>query len=250
MIPIFIPTKGRSGDQKTAELLQKAGVEYTLVVEPQEKHLYAGHNIVVLPENDKGLAYSRNYILSLNKGLFGMFDDDVKDFGIVENKRCKSVPEKLIDFIGLCEKHRGFATYCPNYQQYAWSASKSYSVNIASEVMSIIDASHIGNARYDGDVFPDDRDFFLQLIMQGRKTVCFEKYWFSCPHVGTNKGGLHSLYASEEYRDGIMKLKYKWGELIKVSLRPDHTVNASVNRNKLKQLGILQNAQNAQNAQK
>ncbi|MDR1112784.1 MAG: hypothetical protein LBL18_03365 [Bacteroidales bacterium] len=239
MIPIFIPTKGRVNNQKTAELLQKTGIEYKLVVEPQEKHLYKGHNIVVLPENDKGLAYSRNHILSLNRGLFGMFDDDVRDFGIVENKRCKSVPEKLIDFIGLCEKHKGFATYCPNYRQYACSARKSYSVNIQSEVISVIDASLTGNARYDGDVFPDDRDFFLQLIVHGRKTVCFGKYWFSCPHVGKSNGGLHNMYMSGECEQGIMKLKQKWGEFIKVSRRPYNTINASVNRSKLKQSGIL-----------
>jgi hypothetical protein len=62
MIPIFIPTKARAGNQKTAALLQKIGLQYTLVVEPQEKHLYAGH----LLENNRGLAHSRNYILNLH----------------------------------------------------------------------------------------------------------------------------------------------------------------------------------------
>jgi hypothetical protein len=239
MIPIFIPTKGRSGNQKTAALLQKTGIEYTLVIEPQEKHLYPGHNTVVLPENDKGLAYSRNYILSLNKGLFGMFDDDVKDFGIVENKRCKTAPEKLIEFIGLCEKYKGFAAYCPAYQQYAWSANKSYSVNVSTEVVSVIDAALIGNARYDGEIFPDDRDFFLQLVVQGRKTICFNRYWFACPHVGTNKGGLQTVYASGEYGQKTMKLKQKWGEFIKLIRRPDGTVNTQIDRSKLKQSGII-----------
>jgi hypothetical protein len=219
MIPIFIPTKGRCKKQRTAGLLRSIGVEYTLVVEPQEAHLYGGHKIVTLPENNRGLAYSRNHILSINAGMFGMFDDDVVDFGVVVNGRCKSEAGKLIEFVSLCESVGGYATYCPAYRQFAWSSKKPYRINKPAEVMGIYDSSIIASTRYDACAFPEDRDFFLSLVLCGKKTIAFPKYWFSTPHVGSVKGGLQSDYASGRYVEGAENLKSKWGDLVTLKKR-------------------------------
>lgn len=236
MIPIFIPTKGRCKKQLTADLLRSIGVEYTLVVEPQEAHLYDGHKIAVLPENNRGSAYSRNHIISINAGMFGMFDDDVMDFGVVVNGRCKPENGKLIEFIRLCESVGGYATYCPAYRQFAWSAKKPYSINKPAEVMGIYDSSIIGSVRYDIGVLPEDRDFFLSLVLRGVKTIAFPKYWFSTPHVGVGKGGAQPDYASGKYLEGAAKLKSKWGDLVTLKKRDDGSINTRINHQRLNKL--------------
>src|ERR1041384_1064262 len=51
--PIYIPSKGRYDVCMTAQFLQKDRVPFTLVVEPQEAHLYAAHfgaeRLLILP---------------------------------------------------------------------------------------------------------------------------------------------------------------------------------------------------------
>ena len=80
----MIPTKGRAGKTKTDKLLCKADLHYCFVVEPQDSHLYAtlGHQIMVLPENDAGITYSRNWILKQMRKMkyerFWMLDDDIE----------------------------------------------------------------------------------------------------------------------------------------------------------------------------
>jgi hypothetical protein len=64
--PVYIPSKGRSDHCLVARELIKDKVPFRLVVEPQEKDIYAARfgdeKILVLPENDQGLVYARNWI--------------------------------------------------------------------------------------------------------------------------------------------------------------------------------------------
>ena len=104
MFPIYIPSKGRP-DFATAKLLnephppyidpyvvmdidmEEKPRPYTVFVEPQDAEAYriAGHaSIVVLRENDKGVAYARqpilDYAIQNNDRWFWMIDDDVIQF--------------------------------------------------------------------------------------------------------------------------------------------------------------------------
>jgi TET-associated glycosyltransferase-like protein len=104
MFQIYIPSKGRP-DFATARLfnephppcidpyvvvdidMEEKPRPYTVFLEPQDFEAYrkAGHaSIVVLPENDKGIAYARQAILdyAIQNGdkWFWMIDDDVIQF--------------------------------------------------------------------------------------------------------------------------------------------------------------------------
>ena len=86
--PIFIPTKGRARRCKTAELLRSQLVEFNLVVEPQDADDYAKEyglsNLMVLPKNDQGLVYARNYIkteaIKSGADWHWQLDDDIRWF--------------------------------------------------------------------------------------------------------------------------------------------------------------------------
>ena len=81
---IFIPTKSRYNNCKTADLFINYKSVY-LVVEPQEQHLYKSKypnsNIIVLPQNNKGIVYVRNYIKKYteqnNIKKYWQLDDDI-----------------------------------------------------------------------------------------------------------------------------------------------------------------------------
>jgi hypothetical protein len=140
-----------------------------------------------------GIAYVRNYILDLNDGMFGVLDDDITAFGFSNNGKCIKENGILLSFIENCEKNSGFAGYTMLYQQFAWckKQEKKYTLSASPEVASVFNKKLIGNARYREDVYPEDRDFTIQLLMQGGKTIQFIHYWFSCPKCQSNKGGLY-----------------------------------------------------------
>lgn len=80
-VKIYVISKDRP-DGKTFELLNKGGIPYTVVVEPQdvEKYRKFGHkNILELPENDRGFSYTVNYSKNQFDGVnpVMIMDDDI-----------------------------------------------------------------------------------------------------------------------------------------------------------------------------
>lgn len=92
-IHIFIPTKGRLNNQKTYNILKELNLNPILVIEPQEENeaIERDYDFIVLPEDNKGISYSRNYILNYvrkcNYEYICMIDDDISQFGFIENKK-------------------------------------------------------------------------------------------------------------------------------------------------------------------
>lgn len=86
--PIYIPSKGRAERVLTAKIFSQDNVPFRLVVEPQEMAAYAKawgeDRVLILPENDRGLVYSRNWIkqhsISCGDERHWQFDDDIECF--------------------------------------------------------------------------------------------------------------------------------------------------------------------------
>lgn len=88
--PVYIVSKGRSYKPMTARLFEEAGIEYFIVVEPQEKYEYikalSEKRILVLPFSNLGLGSypARNYIWedAIKKGFerHWIFDDNFIQF--------------------------------------------------------------------------------------------------------------------------------------------------------------------------
>lgn len=85
---IYIPSKGRPSTNRTAGLLKT--LRYKIVVEPQDygryRAIYPAENLVCLEENNKGLAYVRNYIKTYSRACgethHWQIDDDVIHFKV------------------------------------------------------------------------------------------------------------------------------------------------------------------------
>lgn len=62
----------------------------------------------------------------------------------------------------------------------------------------------------------EDRDFQLQTIKNGYGVLRFNHYWFSCPNVGSNEGGLFDLYQSKKDIDWAKNIVKSWHPFAKL----------------------------------
>lgn len=237
--PIFIPTKGRAYDLKTARVLAEERLPFTLVVEPQEADLYRsvpGGTVVVLPARDMGLAYSRRFILGLNDGWFWMMDDDVGYFlrRNLETRRAEKcrATEALHSAEVMFEGIENLGQGALEYRQVIWATTKPYMPQSACDVVVAI---HGGRVKARGvsyrDDFPckEDRDFTLQVLSSGLKTARCQSYGFSAPKNGSNRGGLMPEYSSGKEAVGSRALAAAWPGIVrehtKTNGRPDAKID-------------------------
>ena len=218
MYPVIIPSKSRPFSTIFREL-----PDATIVVEPQEvatyRRLNPAHSIVVLPENNRGLAYSRQFILDMmrQQGVdwFWMIDDDVKYTYRVENG--ETIKEPIKDVLASAEivitAVDGVALGALEYSQYAWGQKKPYALNSYCDVCVLLNASCTEPARYRLDIsLKEDRDFAMQVIASGALTMRTSKFAFHSPKNGQNSGGLQPLYRTPGYEDEVcQRVVDYWG---------------------------------------
>lgn len=245
MTPIYIPSKGRAGRSKL--LSENEG--FNVVVEPQEQHTYKmnhpSHNIIVLPENNMGITYVRNFIKDTTEGLeiarYWILDDDIQAFYYrAGNKMVKcDIYEALAGAESQFEKEKTDLGAL-EYQQIAWSAgNKNIITNGYCDVCVYVSNVASEGIRYSPEVEgKEDRDFAMQFIKEGLKVHRTTLYAFSAPKNGSNAGGLKEIFYDLSGReqkccDEMIK---KWGNQICEQItKPDGRRDVKINWNKIKQ---------------
>lgn len=219
---VLIPSKARP-QTKAYLIFEEAGYEVFHFLEPQDYDSYAVTNKVNIGENDKGITYVRNFMLDWCKErgeeACWIADDDIQAFGVFDGKTVKKDASILRDIEEMAEK-LPFEIFGMNYTQYAWTEKKNYSVNSKwCEVCVLIKVGKI-NWRYRENT-KEDRDFQLQTIQNGHGVLRFNKYWFSCPNIGSNEGGLYDWYASGKDAEAAEKMALQWSPWIKAIRKKD-----------------------------
>lgn len=220
VFPILIPSKKRP-KSKIFQLLKDDNLDFFVVVEPQDlnDYKYLGNRIIVLPENNRGLPYSRNYTLKktveFNFDWFWMIDDDVSRFYKTINRR--NIPITPRDAFELSEnfilKSDNVAQAAMEYQQFSWSQSKSVSYNSYCDVVVCINTKKAKNIKFRDEVtLKLDRDFTLQCLSRGYRTLKINHIAFSCPKNGSNEGGLFDVYKSGVEREAVDEMCRIWGK--------------------------------------
>ena len=67
----------------------------------------------------------------------------------------------------------------------------------------------------------EDRDFAMQTIKKGSGVLRFNHYWFSCPDVGTNKGGLQNEYKAKKDEQTAKKMCNEWFPFVTLKKKGD-----------------------------
>jgi hypothetical protein len=216
---VCIPSKNRPST-KTYQLFLDAGFEVYHFIEPQELELYDVPNKVSIELNDQGIGYVRNYVLNHarknNWQWIIVCDDDVVSFGIYNGKTVKqdaNIWYEIFDKV----KDLPYEIVGINYTQHSWHEKTPVSINRKfAEVCVLLHVSNI-----DWDYRPqfnlkEDRDFALQTIKYGYGVYRFNHYWFSCPDVGTNSGGLQDMYKQKKDELAAKKMSLEWAPFIKI----------------------------------
>jgi len=213
----FIPTKGRP-QTKTYKLFQDSGIEVKHFIEPQEIDKYQVPNKISIIENDKGIGYVRNFMLNYaranNYEWVIICDDDVVSFGVYNGKTIKKDATIWFDILKKAMS-LPFEIIGINYTQHAWHEKTNYSINKKfAEVCILMNVKNIKwNYRSEFNL-KEDRDFALQTIKNGNGILRFNKYWFSCPDVGSNTGGLQNMYKQKKDEESAKKMCYEWNPFI------------------------------------
>ena len=109
--PIYIPSKGRAEQSLTAQCLDKDGIFFYLVVEPQEHDEYAERfgntRVLTLPFRDRGSSIpARNWIMdhAINAGheRHWQLDDNIRRF--YRRKSLHRFPCRAGIALGLTER--------------------------------------------------------------------------------------------------------------------------------------------------
>lgn len=215
----FIPTKGRL-NTKTYKLFEEAGIEVKHFIEPKEFNFYEVPNKINIQKDNQGISYVRNFMLNYareNNHEWVIFcDDDVKSFGIYNGKTVKKTAGIWNDILEKAKK-LPFELIGINYTQHAWHEKTSYSINKKYvEVCVLMNVKKIHWDYVKG--MKQDRQFCFETIRNGYGVLKFNHFWFSCPDVGTNKGGLYNEYKNkddEKAAERLVKSYYPFAKLVR-----------------------------------
>jgi hypothetical protein len=237
--PIFIPSKGRAQTQKTGQLLAQAKIPFNFVVEPSELNAYSQiGNAIKLPENGMGLAYSRNFTLNHARQnsikWFWMLDDDINGFhksNGKKNSKCNAA-EALLTAQMILSGIPKLGQGALEYQQYSWSAKSQLKLNGYCDVAVCINTEKTKECQFRKEVdLKLDRDFTLQVLANGALTARASQIAFSAPKNGSNKGGLHDVYAKQNWEKSCsQKMQEIWGpEICALFQKPDGRHDVKIN---------------------
>lgn len=212
--PVYIISKGRADTRYTSEALEKIGVPYRIVIEPQEFEDYSAvidkEKILQLPFSNlgQGSIPARNWCWehSISEGheWHWILDDNIKSFLRFTNDQRYTVTSGTIfkcaeDFV---QRYENIALSGFQYRFFCGGATQPYKLNTRIYSCLLINNStpHRWRGRYN-----EDTDLSLRVLKDGYCTVLF--YAFLCSKMETMscKGGnTEDLYSADI--DGRLKM--------------------------------------------
>jgi hypothetical protein len=241
--PVYVISKGRHDCCLTARFLLKDGVDFRIVVEPQERELYAAEfgdeRLIVTPFSNLGLGSipARNFVWehSIEAGAkrHWILDDNI--YGMRRRFKTKKLPcdSRLAMTImeDFADRYENLAVAGPAYSFFVFSKLTPFYLNchVYSTLLIQNDVPFRWRGRYN-----EDTDLCLQVLAGGWCTALFNALMIEKRTTMSMKGG----NASELYKgDGRLKmaraLERMWPGVVKVDRRfnrPQHVVKDSWRR--------------------
>lgn len=204
---IYVPSKGRASNCVTANLLRDSGLDFTVVVEPQDYKEYAKYfekeNLHKLSKNDQGLWWARNSILKLSRKrgevAHWQMDDDIRKFMVRRDSKNIKVDAKK----SVASVEKVFSAYANvgmvahRYTSFAFAQKTEYSYN-QNPCSSILLRNDLEAVWHKGTV--DDADFALQVLNKDWVTIITNRELIdTVPHL-KQEGGMTAIAKAGEGR--------------------------------------------------
>lgn len=236
--PVYVPSKGRFQNCKTAKFLSRDKVPFRLVVVESEVEEYGSRfgeeRLIVLPPEVKGLRATRNWIKdhSVEEGAVRhwQLDDNITDIWRHyrgERLHCRAgvalrVAEDFVD------RYENVAVAGLDYVMFGMYPKRPFSTNIRIYSCSLVLNSIPYRWRCE---YNDDADLCLQVLSGGWCTVLFHA--FMIQKIGTMKmggGNTDALYRGDGRLRMARSLERLWPGVVKTSRRfgrPQHWINGA-----------------------
>jgi hypothetical protein len=231
--PVYIISKGRADSRLTVKALEKLGVPYHIVIEPQEYPEYSKvinpKNILQLPFSNLGLGGipARNWVwehsISIGAKRHWIIDDNIRTFRRLNNGKRSYVGDGTIfkaaeDFVDRYEnvKMAGF-----QYTMFAVDSQVKYPFILNTRIYSCIllanDIPHRWRGRYN-----EDTDLSIRILKDGYCTILFNAFLCDKMRTMTMKGGnadelykedgrLQMAMSLQKQHPEMVTIKRKWG---------------------------------------
>ncbi len=227
-INIFIPTKNRVNNSTLIKFAETQNENITIVLEPQDfekyKNIFPSFKYLVLPINDGGITYVRNYIKEYTENNlidnYWQLDDDLT--GLFYRKDAKLIRTGFDALVNAQNQflNNNIALGGLEYGQFAWSQTKDFVMNSFCDSCVFVDNTKTLGLRYREYVSgKEDRDFAMQVIKSGQKTARTTLYAFNAPSNGSNAGGLKEIfYDLGKEKIAVERMVELWGDQICVPI--------------------------------
>lgn len=214
--PVYIPSKGRADIATTPKLLTQAGVDYRLVVEPQEQDAYAAafgaDRVLVLPFSNlgQGSIPARNWIwdhaAAAGHDWHWIIDDNVHNFSRTNNNRRlivdqSSAPLRIVEDFAARYENLAFAglsskAFCTDRHEIA-----PYTLNTRVYSVTLINTAL--PYRWRGK-YNEDTDLCLRALKDGWATVLFKSFLMKKEDTsrGAGVGGMKGGNTDNVYNTG------------------------------------------------
>lgn len=225
---IYIPSKNRVENSTLLKFAETTEQDITVVVEPQDyekyKIKYPKFNYLVLPVNNGGITYVRNFIKQYTENNsidnYWQLDDDLTGLFYREGTKLVRTGFEALKQAQEQFKLNNIALGALEYRQFAWSATKELIINSFCDSCVYVDNIKLKGLTYRQYVEgKEDRDFAMQVIKLGQKTARTTLFAFSAPANGSNAGGLKEIfYDLGKELICVNRMVELWGENICVPI--------------------------------
>lgn len=237
--PVYIPSKGRARKCHTANFFIKDGVDFKIVIEPQEfesySEVYDKKYLLQLPFRDlgKGSMPARNWIRedSIKKGFdrHWQFDDNI--YGMKRLHKGKRIPVNskigIVVVEDFTDRYENIGVSGFNYTMFVLDTCKKpfyLNTHVYSACLVNNRMPYKWRLKYN-----EDTDLCLQVLTNGLCTVAFNV--FNVRKVGTMamKGGnTDELYKGDGRLKMARSLEAMWPDYVRTIYRfgrPQHYIN-------------------------
>ena len=237
--PIYIISKGRPNSCITARELKKMGVEFTLVVEPQEyqsyKHITG--NIITTPFSNlgQGSIPVRNFGWehSISKGYqrHWIIDDNIEGFHRLNRNEKPKILSPLFFYCMeiFVDRYKNIAIAGPNYYSFCKTTDPVPAFYLNTRIYSCILIKNDLPYRWRG-IYNEDTDLSLRALKDGFCTILFNAFLIGKITTQRMKGGnTDEIYKSTNNRKEFAEsLQKQHPDVVKVTWkfnRWHHSVN-------------------------
>lgn len=241
--PVYVISKGRADSRLTSRSLEELGIDYRIVVESQERDVYAEHiaeeKILVLPFSNlgQGSIPARNWVwdhaTALGASRHWILDDNIANFARLNRNETRKIYSEnpFIPVETFADRYENVALAGMEYRGLGNGDKdpRKAPFRLNTRVYSCILVNHALPFRWRG-TYNEDTDLSLRALKAGWVTVLFHAYTIAKTRTGHMGGGNAEIYAgdgrlkmAESLRDqhpDVVRIGEKWG-------RPQHQVDYS-----------------------